>query len=1104
MRVISHRWMGLVLRPLGATLLLCASLAMAQTQTAQLNGTITDQAGAVVPDASIAATNIATQVSRTVRSNATGNYVLSNLLPGTYRVEATKPGFQRAVSERFTLDVNQAATLNIRLEVGTVTESVQVAAEATLLEATTAQLGTVVTQEKILDLPLNARNFTQLVTLTPGATPVSVAQNAGGAQVQRVGAFVFPAVNGQSNRSNSFTLDGVYNNAHWMNTYAIAPNVDALTQFKVQTHSDQAEFGGVSGGVVNIASRSGANRYHGTLYEFLRNDALDARGFFAGRKPPLRQNQFGATFGGPVRKDKTFFFFSYEGYRQVNASSALYLIPTPEQLNGDFSPLNRQLFNPFTTRQDPANPNAFVRDPFPGNRIPAALINRSTRAWAEAIIPKPIDTGNPAFNGRNTTPQKFPSDQYNIRMDHHFSPSDFLWARYTWGEQNQQSAGTLQGTSTKIDRPVKNAGLNYTHIFGTSTLFNALFGYSGLTEDSVPFLSSRSFFSEGLFAGFPKKAELNAPGISLPSAYGGLGSRIDFLGPQEGYQFKADVSQVRGRHSLKFGAEAMDILFHDNTYDGNMGFNSIQTADLRNPGNTGSDVASFVLGALDAWEFRDRKYDYETQLWNFYFQDSWKATDKLTLNFGLRWDLLRNSEFTTNFPSTWDFNSGKFIVGAQPPPACSPSRSAPCLPDPNHPYLRQYVTFTGAAKIRPDDYKMFGPRFGFAYRLQPTMVVRGGFGVFYDLQAGVTQQAQNASGAWPNTNLIRGININRPFIQALADDPFGGQDPRLPAPTPETAQAFFYDPLFQNPYSLQWNMEVQKELMGRINLAVGYVGSHSSRLPVGGSYNTALEPGPGAVRPRALFPQAPVTNYDRSIGRGNYNGLQVKVEQRFAKGLSYLVAYTWSKAIDLASSGQFGVESLSLQDPYHPNPDRSVAGYDIPHNFSAAIIYQLPFGHGRRWLNSGLGSRVLGNWQLNAIALLRSGQPYTPTMNVDVANIGANTTRPNLAGNPHLGRPKPEAWFNKSAYASPQVFHFGTAGRNQLRTDGFQNFDLSLFREDNLTERLKVQVRLEAFNALNHATFGIPQTTFTNPRFGQVSGTVSTARQIQLGLKVIF
>ena len=410
--------------------------------------------------------------------------------------------------------------------------------------------------------------------------------------------------------------------------------------------------------------------------------------------------------------------------------------------------------------------------------------------------------------------------------------------------------------------------------------------------------------------------------------------------------------------------------------------------------------------------------------------------------------------------------------------------------------------------MRKDDYKMFGPRLGFAYRVRPNVVVRGSYGIFYDLIAGVSQQAQNGLAVWPvRYGGIVNFVANQTMVQYTADNPFGGAASTI-APTPANATSVLFDPNFQSPYSEQWNFEVQTELGANSVLKIGYVGSHSLRLSVSGDYNTALAPGPGPVQPRELWPQAPITSYDRSIGQSNYQGLHVETERRLSKGLSYVAAYTWSKAIDIASSGQFGLEGQSLQNPYDPNGSKSVSGFDIPHNFTVGLVYNLPFGHGQQWITRGIGSRVLGNWQFNSIISVRSGQPYTPIMNVDTANIGTTAAqtraRPNLVGNPNLSNPTPQQWFNTAAFASPAQYTFGTAGRNILRTQASQDFDLSLFREDKVTERIKLQFRVEAFNALNHPVFGIPQTTFTSPTFGVVSTTIGNARQIQLGLKMIF
>ena len=426
-------------------------------QDAELNGSVRDSSGSVIPKADVRIVNKGTGASRTTQTNGAGLYVLQSLLPGAYQVEISAAGFKKFLRTDLELHVAQKATLDFTLEVGNVQESISVSAGNETLETSTTQLGTVITPEKIVDLPLNARNFTELITLTPGAIPISVGENNSPLFVAKVGQSYFPAINGQSNRSNTFTLDGVYNNGNYGGTYALAPNIDALSEFKVQSQSDQAEFGGVTGGVINVVTKSGGNEYHGSAYEFLRNDALDSRGFFTARKPSLRQNQFGATLGGPVRKEKTFFFFSYEGYRQVNPTSALTNVPTPQQLSGDFSGPSRQIFNPFSTRVDPANNSRFLRDPFPGNIIPAALLNPSTQEWAKAVIPAPINTGFSNFNMRNNDPQRAPFNQYSIRGDHRLTKADSVWFRYTRGEQNLRSA---------------NAGLSPTQICpgGGSTL----------------------------------------------------------------------------------------------------------------------------------------------------------------------------------------------------------------------------------------------------------------------------------------------------------------------------------------------------------------------------------------------------------------------------------------------------------------------------------------------------------------------------------------------------------------------------------------------------------------------------------------------------------
>ncbi len=1079
-----------------------ANLAYSQTN-AVITGRVTDPSNAPVPGAAVHALNVDKQTDRTATTSEQGYYTFNSLDTGSYQVSVERSGFKSVLRTGVKLDVNESLRLDFALEIGQLSEKIQVSGEVPALETNTAQLGTVMTEEKIADLPLNARNFSQLLALTPGASPISVAQNsAGGQTTQRIGVLVFPALNGQTNRSNSFTLDGVYNNGAFTSTYAIAPSIDTLEEFKVQSHSDLAEFGGVTGGIVNIATKSGTNAFHGSAYEFLRNDAMDARGFFLANKAKLRQNQFGGTTGGPVIKNKTFFFFSYEGFRQISGASQLALIPTPAQINGDFSGIKQVLYDPYSTSVSPSNANMYLRTPFAGNKIPSSDLSPSILAFAKAIIPQPVNTGFAGYNSINTDSQTFPDDNYGIRLDHYLGTHDWIWLRYNWSTGNQAQALQLPGTVDRTRIPAKNLGASYVHNFGPNTTFSALFGLADTTFFDAPTFTSQNLIGDGYFKGFPVDPRALIAGVSIPGFFT-LSERNRKLGPQIGRQYHADLTHTQGRHNFKGGGEIILQPWSNAQITDQLSFSNRPTADLNNLGSTGSALASFMMGLMDQSQLVDSSFTLESQIWSFWAQDSWKVTDRLMVNYGIRFDYMRAPTFSTSFPSTWDFTTGKYVVGAKMFPACSQS-APPCLPDPSNPYLGQYVDFTGSSRLRSNEF-LPGPRLGMAYRLGERTVLRGSYGIFYDLMAGVNQQAQNGNANWPVTGGGM-LNFNSTFVTATADAPFGGAS--FPAPaTPATINSNMYDPGFKDPYSQQWNLEVQRELIPNLSLSVGYVGSHTVHTAISGDYNTAQVPGPGPITARQLFSYAPVTIYDRSIGQSKYNALQIKAERRLQNGLSFLLSYTWSKSMDTGSSGQFE-ENVSIENAYNPNASRSVSGFDIPQMFTLASVYALPFGEGKRLLAHGFVAHVFGNWQLNGILTLRSGAPFTPVTNLDIANVGAldasSRDRPNLIGNPNLANPTVSEWFNTSAFVSPPQYTFGTAGRNILRTDALKDLDLSLFRENKIRERITIQFRAETFNLLNHPTFDVPQTTITSPVFGSVSGTTNSARQIQLGLKVLF
>ena len=609
-------------------LLLCAAHNLpAQSSQGQITGTILDPSNAAIPSAKVVVTNTRTGIERSTTSNSLGVYTVPLLEQGLYHLQVSSDGFQTVSRSGITLNVNQMARIDFVLQPGVVTQTIDVVSSTPLVESTSAELGTVVTEEKISDLPLNARNFTQLLTLTPGVSPINVTQSGGGNEVQNVGIRVFPSINGQQNRSNSYLLDGIFNNGHFTGTYMVAPSIDALNQFKVQSHSDLAEFGGATGGVVNISSKSGTNELHGSLYEFMRNDKLDARDFFAAGKPTLRQNQFGAAVGGPVFKNKTFFFGSYEGYRRVNPSTGLTLVPTPAELSGDFRAEPRPIFDPYSTRTDPANPQRRIRDRFPNQQIPASLFNKSTAAWAKELIPAPVNTGFAGFNARNTIPQTFPSNNYSVRVDHQLTPSDFLWGRYTWGDQNQIKAQSLPGGFTTTQILAKNLGLSHTHVFGPNTVLNTLFGYASSTVEDTPAFqqSGRNLVAEGFFKGFADVQAFHLPPTSIAGFFG-TNDLFRKLGPQRTWQVGASLSHNRGSHSIKFGGDFVTMPWANKQDRGSIAFGTRQTADLNALGTTGSAAASFLLGLHNNVTVALPDFALTSQVMNLYVQDSWKVT----------------------------------------------------------------------------------------------------------------------------------------------------------------------------------------------------------------------------------------------------------------------------------------------------------------------------------------------------------------------------------------------------------------------------------------------------------------------------------------------
>jgi hypothetical protein len=1106
--------------------------AYGQLSTASVNGTVRDASGSVIPGALVVLRNQDTGVGRQAVTNDAGNYVFLNILPGAYTLEASKTGLSTQRLQPFQLSVNQTATLDFTLAVAAVSETVTVMAEGAELQSSTSELGGVVAQKQVADLPLNGRNFTQLLSLTPGVAPVSVSQNSGGSFLaSSVGQFNFPAINGQTNRSNYFLLDGINDMEPFNSGYVVPPIIDQIQEFKVQSHNDQAEFGMAMGGTVNVVTKSGTNELHGSAWEYIRNNAFDARNFFLPSKQPLRQNQFGASGGGPVvlpklynGRNRTFFFLAYQGFRFRQPAANFYRVPTVANLQGDLSDWPLPIYNPLSTRLDPSRPGTFVRDAFPGNRIPASLIDRGTVLYAKTVLPPPIATGLADRNALDTTPRQTSQEEYSARVDQNLGTKDFVWFRYSGLLLNTSASPGIQAIATTQENRAKNWGVSWVRTFSPTSVLQVQVGRSATRLDTVTryrnlpadFVQSVGW-DKSWAGGFQGSVPI-VPSLQVNGFFTGFNGDSDSLQtPTHVWQEKAIYSKTYGNHTFKLGGElnsnGIRAIFRLATAT----FAPAQTADPSRLGNTGSALGSFLLNVPDTAQ---RRNTLQETRWggvmSYFFTDQWKATSRLTLNLGIRYDRTFIPAYgrqvdvpggieTGNF----DFNRGVYVVQVLPP-SCAERGHAPCIPGGK---LPEHVEVSPNRKLIDDTTKNFQPRVGLAYRLGSSTTIRTGFGVVFDNWAGVLQTTTNSFGLWPDLGILTTTNLNyptasnpTPVVTGTNPIPTGA----IPPPTPFTTVGWFMDPHLKNPYSMQWNFGVQHQFSPTTVLDASYVGSGSRRLDVGGYYNTALTPGPGDSSVRRLYPYETPTYYDRSIGNGSYHALQMRLDKKLSHGLVYMVSYTWSKAIDQGCSGWFGVEGCSIQDPYNIRNERSVAGFDLTQVLTVNWVYLVPVGAGKTFQT---GNRfldyVVGNWQLNGITVARSGLPYDVGVSGDVANTGnigriGYYDRLNLVGNPNPSNPTPQRWLNPAGFAAPAPYTFGNLGRNTLRSDRSINFDFSLFRQFPIRERKMAEFRAEAFNVFNHPVFGVPVRNFNDPNFGKVLGLANYQRQLQLGLKLFF
>jgi hypothetical protein len=1137
---------------------LSASLSWAQA-TATVNGTVRDSGGAVVTEATVVLHNRDTNLNRTAVTNGVGAYVMPDVQPGNYDLKVTKSGFGPALDSGITLLVNQTATYDFTLKAGATNEVINVQANAVLLETTTVELGVAVVKQQVNDLPLNGRNFTQLLNLTPGVSTVNVSQNAqttGGIWSNPIGTFSYPSVNGQSNRSNLFLLDGVNDQGSFGSTYAIAPIVDDIQEFKVQSHNDDASFGGVMGGVVNVVTKSGTTQFHGDAWEFLRNKDLDALNplIQPNLQPQFQQNQFGGTFGGPLpipgeHPRKTFFFLGYEGFRNHSGASYLYNTPTTAQLAGDLTGIAGQIYNPYSGQPfvcaangTPLPAPGNIQGPgTPCNKIPSSMIDQDMVNYSKTIFPAPNLVGNPLFNGLDTTKTITRQDEGSGRLDHQFSARDSVFARYTSFRQPVSGSGGFAGLLHDQVTDGYNISVDYTHLFSGSMLADFHFGRTNMNIDQgtsaanvPPSFGVQVGFSPNFAGNFRGGAQMIPEviiqgyiGNTNPSAHGA--AQVDDTHVSNIWEYGGDLTKTFGRHTLKAGANFASNNANALYLNSSVQFSASNTA---NPVDLsgGNAIASFLLGD-PTQAGRRNVIETEHGGWvdGFYAMDQWKVTNKLNVNFGLRYDITfvpiyGNNANANNFVGDMDFRNGTYILQRNAP-SCLQTNAAPCIPGGTLP-AHVVITPLGGTAIFHNDYNDIQPRIGFAYQLWPNTVLRAGYGRFFDNWAAITQTAQNFEGTWPSLDQLGASNINpvtagAPTVTAQNPLSQGSGNP-VTTGTPFTQSTWFADPYLKRPYTDQWNVGIQQQVTSKAVLTLNYVGSVGRRLDVGGAYNVAMVAGGNANCPSyatnpnnfncgAPFPYIGATAYDRSQGNSNYNALQVSLNGRQQHGLTYLISYTWSKSIDLGCSGFYGVEGCSIQNPYNLAADRGPSATDLPQIFSAAWVYALPFGKGKMSSSSRVVNALIGGWNLNGVLSFNSGTAFDVGSGKDIAQTGNYNygngygyERANLVGNPYPSNKGSAEWVNPAAFQTPAIDTFGDLGRDSLRSDWNKNLDLSIFRQFPITERFRLEFRFETFNLTNTPVWAVPVTSLEAPNFGAVTQTANTPRQLQFGLKLYF
>jgi hypothetical protein len=1111
----------------GLTWLLLCAPGFAQT-LGTITGEVKDSSGAVVPGATVTVVNKATNATRTTVSNEVGLFDFPALPPGLYTVKSELEGFKSASSD-LELQVQQTARVNFTLELGTLSEMATVVGVSPLVETANATIGTVIENRRIVELPLNGRNFIDLAKLVPNVSAEFAGPGQAGARQGGTRAGQQLSISGQRREFNYYTLDGVDNTDVNFNTYIFLPSVDALEEFKVQTGVYSAEFGREAS-QVNVVTKSGSNNFHGTVFEFHRDDALDARPYSftasqaAAKKAPFKWDQYGYTATGPVWRNHLFFMSNFEGYRDRKQFQNLYSVPSAAMRNGDFSELlaslggmNSQTGRPTGMIVDPTQctvvGNTRICNPFAGNVIPANRINAISKKLLE-FYPEPNSgTGSLTNNYLALQNRVIDKYQYTQRMDLVQSSASSWMGRYSYGKENQiEPALKLNGT--KLDTRVHQVVVGNTWTVSSTLVNEFRFGFNYF------------FNTFGRELAFERDVikELNIPGISLNPAeawgipnigitgFSGFGDNTEgpYTNRNRAFEFNDNVSWIRGRHAFKVGGTIRYDMYNQvgNQFArGNFAFQPIAT---------GYAFADFLLGypqqtesavALAVTKFRALSQAY-------YFTDTWKVRSNMTFDLGLRYEYtppwldkngtLMNASipFHDTTPNVQDLSRHPVMVriGSGDVYEDTVLRFAPNIQVARDGRLGDRLIF--------DDKKNFAPRIGWAWNPTERWSFRSGTGIFYMQDTGNPRfdMARNLSGRRRDNTLLLTPDLT-------FDVPFRGvgtaNDCGVAPPLVCLTNIYVLGnmPNRKTPYMWQYLFNVQRELNSSTALEVGYLGSRSYRLERMFDWNETIPGLVGSVQSRKPYPEFTKVQEIGNVAEARYNSMAIKLTRRLNQGLSVLGAYTLSKSTDNGSGIRtLDGDTLFPQDSFCLACEWGLSIFDVRHRFVSSVLYELPFGEGKPFAQTGPAAAILGSWQLSTIVAISSGFPRNVTVGTDRSNTGGGQDRPNVTGaDPKLPRDERtiQRWFNTGAYVPQELGTWGNAGRNTVIGPGITSIDASIIRNFRMGPRY-VQFRLEAFNVLNNPIWNDPNTTLTSPNYGTITSTRKPMRELQLGVKFVF